>query len=343
MSARPLGFGLVLRFAPALIFTFLAGCLEIVPSGPATSASAPNGDATSRSRDRDRQVVASGPETPPPPAASGYVEFFAEPNFRGDSFTVEAGAGVDDLSRLPASRGSWNDRIASFRIQGVATVVAFADARFRGERLESSSSLADLVAERRRSPAGATWDHTISSLQVVPVRGPVDATPHYDRRTAENIVRRAYRDILVRDPDAEGLRAYREKLMDGRLTEASLRASLQESVERDALHFDDVITKAYREILHRDPDPDGLKHYHQLMAEKGWTEPQLRADLLRSSEQSEQAIRTLITRAYRDILGRDPDPDGYAHYAQLVRDSGWNDRQIRDALLRSNEYRQKHQ
>ena len=340
MSARRPGFSLGL--ALALACGLLTGCLVTTESTPPTSALTPalNGDATARPRDGDRQVAASAPETPPPPAA--YVEFFSEPNFRGESFTIEAGVGAFDLTLLPASRGSWNDRIASFRIQGVATVVAFADARFRGERLESSSSLADLVAERRRAaPAGATWDHTISSLQVVPVRGPVDAAPHYDQRTAENIVRRAYRDILVRDPDAEGLRAYRQKLMDGRLTEASLRASLQESAERDALHFDDVIAKDYREILHRDPDPDGLKHYHQLMAEKGWTEPQLRADLQRSSEQNEQAIRTLITRAYRDILGRDPDPDGYAHYAQLVRDSGWNDRQIRDALLRSNEYRQK--
>lgn len=319
---------------------FFAGCLVTVPP-----AATPNGDATSRPRDGGREVAAPEGETPEAlvrPATSGYVEFFAEPNFRGDSFTVEAGAGVDDLTRLAGPGGSWNDRIASFRIQGVATVLAFADAGFRGERLESSSSLADLVAERRRVPAGATWDHVISSLRVVPTRSnPFDATPHYDQRTAENIVRRAYRDILVRDPDAEGLRAYRDKLMDGRLTEASLRASLQESAERDALHFDDVITKAYREILHRDPDAEGLKHYHQLMAEKGWTEPQLRADLQRSSEQNEQAIRTLITRAYRDILARDPDPDGYAHYAQLMRDSGWTDRQVRDALLRSNEYRQK--
>lgn len=318
MKARLLGLGLACGL--------FAGCLVTVQP----TAAPIDGDATSR------------PETPVRPPPSGYVEFFAEPNFRGDSFTVEAGAGVDDLGRLAAApRGSWNDRIASFRIQGVATVVAFADAGFRGERLESSSSLADLVAERRRAN-GATWDHAVSSLRVVPARsGPFEAAPHYDQRTAENIVRRAYRDILVRNPDADGLRDYRQKLMDGRLTEASLRASLQESAERDALHFDDVITRAYREILHRDPDPDGLKHYHQLMAEKGWTEPQLRADLLRSSEQNEQAIRTLVIRAYRDILGRDPDPDGYAHYAQLVRDSGWTDRQVRDALLRSNEYRQK--
>jgi hypothetical protein len=340
VKARPLGLGLglVLPF----VCSFLAGCLVTVPSAPASSAAVltSDGDATSRSRDGGREAAA--PESaPPPPPASGYVEFFAEPNFRGDSFTVEAGAGADDLARLAASRGSWNDRIASFRIQGVATVQAFSDAGFRGERLESSSSLADLVAERRRAN-GATWDHAISSLRVVPARSsPFGAAPHYDRRTAENIVRRAYRDILVRDPDPDGLRDYREKLMDGRLTEASLRASLQASAERDTLQFDDVITKAYREILHRDPDPDGLKHYHQLMAEKGWTEPQLRADLLRSVEQGEQAIRTLVTRAYRDILGRDPDPDGYAHYAQLVRDSGWTDRQVRDALLRSSEYRQK--
>jgi hypothetical protein len=93
--------------------------------------------------------------------------------------------------------------------------------------------------------------------------------------------------------------------------------------------------------LKRDPDAEGLKHYHQLMAERGWTEPQLRADLLRSAEESTAAIRTLVTRAYRDVLGRDPDRDGLAHYEQLVRDKGWSKREVRAALMKSDEYRQK--
>jgi Domain of unknown function (DUF4214) len=286
-------------------------------------------------------VVPVVPDAPPPRPAT-YVEFFAEPNYRGESFVVEAGAAVENLARLDPGHRSWNNRISSFHIQGVATVVAFADPDFRGERLESSSSLGDLVAERRGSPPGANWDHAISSLRVVPARTRAsDPEPHYDARTAENVVRRAYHDVLNREPDAAGLRSYREKLMDGRLTEDALRTSLQQSPEYHALDFDAIITRAYREVLKRNPDAEGLKHYHQLMAERGWTEPQLRADLLRSAEESAAAIRALVTHAYRDVLGRDPDRDGLAHYEQLVRDKGWNEREVRAALMQSDEYRQK--
>ncbi len=287
-------------------------------------------------------VVVPPPVIVVPPPPSTYVVFFSEPNYRGDSFTVEAGAGIENLSRLDGSRGSWNDRISSFRIEGVATVEAFTDANFRGERLETASSLGDLVAERRRAP-GSNWDHAISSLRVVPTRGQVfNPEPHFDARTAENVVRRVYRDTLFRDPDAEGLQHYRDKLMHEGWTEDMLRSDIRRSGEFHAINPDEVITRAYREVLHRDPDPEGLKHYHQLLTERGWTEPQLRADLLRSSEETATAIHNLITRAYRDVLGRDPDPAGYANYEKAVREKGWSERQVRDALMKSDEYRQKH-
>jgi hypothetical protein len=322
----------------ALGLVLLAACAPVAYSPPSagTGAMAPAGPPP------PTVVVVPPPViVVPPPPPSTFVVFFSEPNYRGESFMVEAGAGVENLARLEGQRGSWNNRISSFRIEGVATVVAFTDANFRGERLETASSLGDLVAERRSAP-GANWDHAISSLRVVPVRGRVfDDEPHFDARTAENVVRRVYRDTLFRDPDADGLRHYRDKLMNEGWTEDMLRSNIRQSGEFHAINPDEVIARAYREVLHRDPDPEGLRHYHQLLTERGWTEPQLRADLLRSSEESATAIRNLITRAYRDVLGREPDPAGFANYEKAVREKGWTERQVRDSLMKSDEYRQK--
>jgi hypothetical protein len=282
------------------------------------------------------------PPPAPPPRPANCVVFFSEPGFRGESFIVEVGGAVENLARLPAGRGGWSDRISSFRIEGIATVVAYSDAYFRGHRLETSSSLGDLVAESRGSNPDANWDRTISSLRVVPPRGQrFNPEPGYDIRTAENVIRRAYRDILGRDPDRDGMQSYLEKVLERGWSEEDVRQHIHRSAEFRALNPDEIITRAYREVLKREPDPEGLRHYRDLLTRRGWTIPQIRADLLRSAERSEHNVRTVITRAYREILGRDPDPEGYANYERAMRDKGWGEQQVRDSLKRSEEYRQK--
>lgn len=288
---------------------------------------------------REVVVIRETPFPPPPPVDR--VVFYSEPNFRGESFVVESGAAVENLARLPRSRGSWNDGISSFRIEGIATVVAHVDANLRGPRFESSSNVADLVAERRVGHPEATWDRVISSLRVVPPRSyRADPEPGYDRRAADNIVQRAYRDILGRDPDPDGSRSYRDKLVRGDWSEDDVRADLRRSHEFRATNPDTVIAKAYREVLKREPDAEGLQHYRHLLSQ-GWTISQLRADLLRSEERIVTKIREIIRRAYRDVLGRDADPEGLAHYERVFREKSWDERQFREVLSRSPEAQQR--
>ncbi|MBI5691488.1 MAG: DUF4214 domain-containing protein [Verrucomicrobia bacterium] len=279
------------------------------------------------------------------------------------------------------SQQPWLSCISSVQVVGAATATVYSAAGFGGERLEISRTIPDLFAQPRGGSPGATWDRAIVSLVVrgpkpaappptvitpappVPVvPGRVEtppptvvvvqppppppavvvqpARPRLDRRTAEMLVERAYREVLDRPADPEGLRRYRDRLMHDGWSEREVIEQLQRSPEARAIKADEAITKIYREVLGRDPDPNGLAHYRSKWRQ-GWTQGQIREDLRRSHEGRDTRIREVITRAYREVLGRDPDPAGYANYERLMRERGYTERDIRRALMGGDEYRQR--
>jgi hypothetical protein len=180
--------------------------------------------------------------------------------------------------------------------------------------------------------------------QSPPPRPPVvirEVRPRLDRRTAEAMVQRAFRDVLNRPPDPEGLRLYRERLMNEGWSERQMVEQLQRSSEARGVNADAAITAAYREVLGRDPDANGLAHYRAKWRD-GWTQGQIRDDLRRSGEGRDGYIRNVITRAYREVLGREPDPAGFATYERAMRERGYTEKDVRAALMSGDEYRQKH-
>lgn len=118
---------------------------------------------------------------------------------------------------------------------------------------------------------------------------------------------------------------------------------------------DDQIRQVYREVLEREADEGGINHYRQ-QAAKGWNIDQIRSDLMNSNErraleankaqaaqaaaaQKDAEITSAIKQAYRDILERDADEGGIAHYKSQVA-KGWTIDQVRQDLLNSNEHTQ---
>nr|DAK15096.1 MAG TPA: CHAP domain protein [Caudoviricetes sp.] len=118
---------------------------------------------------------------------------------------------------------------------------------------------------------------------------------------------------------------------------------------------DDQIKQAYREVLEREADEGGINHYRQ-QAAKGWNIDQIRSDLMNSNErkqleankaqaaqaaaaQKDAEITSAIKQAYRDILERDADDGGIAHYKSQIA-KGWTLDQVRQDLLTSNEHLQ---
>lgn len=309
-----------------------------------------------------------------PSVSPDHVTFYTEPNFRGEALTVEAGASVENLDRMARSNQKpWTASISSVQVAGAARATVFSAPGFGGDRVEITRSIADLYAEPRGRDGSATWDRSIASLAVTgPQRAVVtqapppppplpaepppttvvvvprppppvvlrEVRPRLDRRTADMLIERAFREVLDRPADPEGLRTYRNRLMNEGWTERQMIENLQRSSEARAIKADVAITKIYREVLGRDPDPNGLAHYRAKWRE-GWTQGRIREDLRRSHEGRDSKVREAITRAYREVLGREPDPAGYATYERAMRERGYTERDVRRALMSGDEYRQK--
>lgn len=166
----------------------------------------------------------------------------------------------------------------------------------------------------------------------------------------EAIVRRAYEDVLNREPDEEGMRTYRSKIIDNNWSEKDVRNDLRKSAEYKGAtpaSAEKIIRRAYQDVLGREPDAAGLATYRDKLVNEGWSERDVRSDLKSSAERrdtggiSEDQARQMVRRAYQSVLGRDPDEAGMATYVQKIRQKRWSEKDIANELRNSQEYRRK--
>jgi hypothetical protein len=196
------------------------------------------------------------------------VCFFEDPNFSGDYFC----AGVGDSSgRVP---DNLNDRISSVRVFGRAEVTVFRDERFRGGSTSFRGNIKNLKNEG--------WNDRISSFRV----GGSNLGGGQD---PDRIIRRAYQDILHRDPDEGGYRQYRSRVQRDGWTEDDVRNSLRSSPEFRELSTmtpakaQDVVRRAYQSVLRREPDP-GAQGYVERVMRDHWTQADVERELRQSPE-----------------------------------------------------------
>lgn len=98
-----------------------------------------------------------------------------------------------------------------------------------------------------------------------------------------------------------------------------------------------LIRDAYNDILGRDPDPAGMKEYRNRMVNQGWSEDRIRDALKKSDEAKRNRTDIIIKRAYRDMLGREPDAAGLKEYRRMINEEGWSEDRIRETLKKSDE------
>lgn len=206
------------------------------------------------------------------------VCFYKDPNFRGDYFCARSG---ENSSSVP---DGMNDKVSSIRVFGGAEVVVFKDIRFAGR----SSRFAGDV----RNLKDAGWNDLISSYQVRRAAGygwggrPPSGRPAED---PDRIVRRAYQDILNRDPDPLGMRTYRSHIIDDGWTEAQVRDALRNSTEyreRSTMTYakaQDIVRRAYHAVLRREPDSGSQGYVDKVMRDR-WTQQDVERELRKSPE-----------------------------------------------------------
>jgi len=204
--------------------------------------------------------------------------FYEDANFGGNYFCVRAGENLDSLG------SGMNDRISSMRIFGRAEVTVYNDRRFGGRSARFENDVRNL--------RGSEWNDKISSIEVSAPRGRGGrdyGSSRYRGEDPDRIVRRAYQDILNRAPDPEGLRAYRSHIIDDGWTEAQVREELRRSPEyreRSTMTRDraeDVVRRAYRAVLNREPDPGSRAYVDRVMRDH-WTQADVERELRKSPE-----------------------------------------------------------
>jgi hypothetical protein len=195
------------------------------------------------------------------------VCFYEDADYRGNYFCARPG---DEESSLPSDI---NDRISSIRVYGRAEVEIFQDPRFLGDKQRFGSDVRDLKSEN--------WNDRISSFQV--------RSTSRSGGDPDKIVRRAYEDILDREPDSAGLRTYRSHIIDDGWTETEVRDALRKSSEyrqkttMTPAKAEEVVRRAYQSVLGREPDAGSRMYVDRVLRDK-WTQQDVERELRKSGE-----------------------------------------------------------
>ena len=110
-----------------------------------------------------------------------------------------------------------------------------------------------------------------------------------DQQDADRIVRRAYQDVLDRQPDDAGLRLYRSRILDDGWTENQVRDALRSSPEyrtKNAMtrpKAQEIVRRAYLSVLDREPDA-GSRGYVERVLRDEWTQQDVERELRKSPE-----------------------------------------------------------
>ncbi len=246
-----------------------------------TPALADNDRDSHRERDDDRR---RGPR----------VIIYQHAGFGGDSLVLYPGDVIDNFSGKTFANGSkLNDSVSSIRIEGNAEVFAYENSRFRGEALRLTENTRDLTGRFVTGSAGQNWNDRISSLRVERTRGrdrdwdrDHDDRPGGGRPPAnpERLVKETFQAVLGRDPSASELREFRGRVVDAGWTERMLRDHLRTEDRYRTELAENIVRRAYRDVLEREVDTAGLKGYARLVRDQGWTESDVRDDLRKSAE-----------------------------------------------------------
>jgi hypothetical protein len=135
----------------------------------------------------------------------------------------------------------------------------------------------------------------------------------------EEIVNKAYEDLLGREAEAAGLKFYADQLDDGRMNEFQMATAIQNSPEYRTRQLQSM----YQKYLGRAADSTGLAA-HMSYLSAGGTWDGIRTTFMASNEYYRRAGGTdagFLSAIYRDVLGRAIDAVGQREFSNLLEDT----------------------
>lgn len=209
-------------------------------------------------------------------------------------------------------------------------VILYEHANFEGDFLvlypgDEIDSFSD-----HRFPGGGKLNDEVTSLRI---EGGAVVSVYADAwfRGAGVRLNEDVRDLSFRPLPGPG--SWNDRISSVRVERGFLRDRLR---PEDA---DRTIIRIYQDLLGRDADAAGLRYYRSRMVDDGWTEQMVREHVRQSDEYRGDGVTRIVQRAYRDILGREPDASGMNQFRRQLLNEGWSEADLRDALMRSDEYR----
>ncbi len=184
------------------------------------------------------------------------------------------------------------------------------------------------------------WRSRSEGMTVEDLEYEIRRTREFRNLTPEKVITDAFNDLLDRDPDAEGMRHYRRRMIERGWTAGDVRDAIRASDEYRLHEVDMIIDRAFDDLLERPPTTAERDEYRRRLLKDG-TEDGIRRNIKKTEEYKYTIPRAKITKAYQEILGRDPDPQGLENYRKHMINDGWSIERVRQTLLKSPEYKNK--
>lgn len=140
------------------------------------------------------------------------------------------------------------------------------------------------------------------------------------------VVRKVFRDLLEREPSPSALKFFIKQLKDGK-TEMQIRAHIMNTPEY------------VRKKIDKEKGKSGKNAQASTSQQAQNSQP--KGELLDFNNPVHRERAESVKRAFRELLGRDPDPKGYYMYLEW-RMSGKTDEDVRNHIKQSREYLNKH-
>jgi hypothetical protein len=134
-----------------------------------------------------------------------------------------------------------------------------------------------------------------------------------------------YTSILGREPDAAGLAAW-QKALDTGTSFADIKKGFENSQEART----NTIKQIYNEQLGREAETEGLANWLNVY-NSGQTADQISKSIAQAKE-GQDLDKQSITSAYRQILGRNPEPEGQQFWLSVAQQEGLTVNQLKDRI-----------